>query len=49
VEIRARLVEVGERKTSLRCELSSDGELRAEASVLTVRVDPTWGQGSSGR
>lgn len=53
VEVRARIVEAGERKTRLVCELVSAGELCAEARVLAVRVDPVGlrhdGVGSPGR
>ena len=40
VEIRGRIVRVDERKTWVACELSSAGEVCAEARVLAVRVDP---------
>lgn len=38
VEVRARIVGVGERKTVLECTLSSEGRVCAEATVVAVRV-----------
>jgi acyl-coenzyme A thioesterase PaaI-like protein len=38
VEVRARITGVGERKTVLECTLSSEGEVRAEATVVAVRI-----------
>jgi acyl-coenzyme A thioesterase PaaI-like protein len=47
VEVRASIVEVSGRKTRVACELSSEGEICAEAEVLAVRVDPAglWRDG----
>ncbi len=45
VEVTARLVEITSRRTLVECELSSDGELRAAARVVAVRVDPAWRAG----
>ncbi len=45
VEIRARIDEVGERKTRLSCSLFSDGNECVEASVVAVRVAGSWREG----
>lgn len=38
VELRARVTEVKNRKTVLKCELFADGEKTAEADVIAIRV-----------
>ena len=42
VTLWAEILEVGARKTVLRCHLSSEGEDRVAAEVVAVRVPPTW-------
>ena len=42
VEVRARIDEVGERKTRLSCSLFSDGSECVEASVVAVSVASSW-------
>lgn len=44
-DLRARIVEEGERKTVLRCTLSSAGQVRAEAEVVALRVPSSWRHG----
>ncbi|MEM7051496.1 MAG: PaaI family thioesterase [Acidobacteriota bacterium] len=42
VEIRARIVAREERKTHLDCTLTSAGKVRAEGTVVAVRVPASW-------
>ena len=42
VELRARIVEVGARKTVLTCSLCSGEQECARAEVIAVRVPPGW-------
>ncbi|MFT6866974.1 MAG: acyl-coenzyme A thioesterase PaaI-like protein [Cyclobacteriaceae bacterium] len=38
IELRARIIEVKNRKTVLKCEVFSNSELTAEADVIAIRV-----------
>ena len=42
LELRARIVETGERKTRLACTVLAAGKPRAEAEVVAVRVPAAW-------
>ena len=42
VELRARLVKAGERKTVLSCTLSSNGQECAKGEVVAIRVPLSW-------
>lgn len=42
VELRAKILEETEKKTTLTCTLSSGGEACAEAEVVAIRVPPEW-------
>jgi len=42
VELRATISECAEKKTTLRCTLSSGGEVTAEGEVIAVRVPYSW-------
>ena len=42
VVLRARLVEIGEKKTVLSCSFSSGGQTTAEGELVAIRVPPTW-------
>ena len=41
-ELRAKIVEVSNKKTRLSCDLVSAGKVCAEAEVLALRVPPEW-------
>lgn len=48
VELRARIVEVKERKTVMKCTASVNGEITAEADVIAIRVyDSSTHQGEN--
>ena len=38
VELRAKVISVDRRKTTLHCELFSDGQVTATAEVIAIRV-----------
>ena len=42
VTLRARVEDVTERKTLLTCSIYADGEERAQAELLAIRVPPEW-------
>ena len=42
VELRAAIEECSDRKTLVKCTLSSDGVVTAEGSVIAIRVPPSW-------
>ena len=42
VELRARIVEAGEKKTVLSCKLSSNGQECAVGEVVAIRVPLSW-------
>ena len=45
VSLRARVVDVEDRFTTVECELEADGKVRARASVRAVRVPDSWRHG----
>ena len=45
VTLTAEITEMAERKTTLSCSLSAEGEERATARLVAVRVPDEWGQG----
>jgi acyl-coenzyme A thioesterase PaaI-like protein len=42
VELRATVAECTDRKTVLKCTVSSDGEITADGEVVAVRVPYSW-------
>ena len=42
IELRATVVEFGERKTLIKCRVYSDGVQTAEGDVVAVRVADSW-------
>lgn len=42
IEVRARIVEAGERKTIVQSRVYSSEQLTAEGEVIAVRVPPSW-------
>ena len=42
VELRATIEECSDRKTLVKCTLSSEGVVTAEGSVIAIRVPPGW-------
>jgi len=42
LEVRARVVVAGDRKTGVACELVEGDDVCARADVIAVRVQPTW-------
>lgn len=42
VTLRARVKDVSKRKTLLTCSIHTDGEERAQAELLAIRVPPEW-------
>lgn len=42
VELRATIDECSDRKTLVKCTLSSDGTVTAEGEVIAIRVSPRW-------
>ena len=47
VQLRARIVEVSGRKTTVSCTLSSGDTLCARGRVVAIRVPPSWRAGGS--
>ena len=42
LELRAQLVEVGQKKARLTCSVRSQGEECAQGEVVAIRVPPSW-------
>lgn len=42
IEVRARIIETGERKTIVQSRVYSSEQLTAEGEVIAVRVPPSW-------
>ena len=42
VELRARVVDTTERKTTVACTLASGGQITAEGDVVAIRVPDDW-------
>ena len=42
VELRAIIAESAGRKTTIRCTMYSDGDAKAEATIVAIRVPDTW-------
>lgn len=45
VDLEAQILETTEKKTVLRCTLSSEGRVTAEADVVAIRVPYSWRHG----